>query len=104
MPIRRNASWQERLDERILEALNEEPWSTPDLLAIEVPLDVTENQIRDRCKRLADAEAIDVDLEDGWRVELTGLGKRYLECETDMKYHRRPRWVRVIDEEVLESK
>ena len=102
MTIRQNASWQERLDERILEALDEEPWSTPELLAIEVPLDATENQVRDRCKRLADAELIDLDLEDGWRVELTGLGKRYLEGETDMEYHRRPRWVRTIDTEVFE--
>lgn len=104
MVIRRSASWQEQLDERILEVLDEEPWSTPELLTVEVPLDATDNQVRDRCKRLADAELIDVDLDDGWRLELTKLGKRYLEGETDMRYYRRPRWVRVIDEEVLKGK
>jgi len=90
------------LDERILEVLDKEPWSAPELLAVEVPLDATENQVRDRCKRLADAELIDVDIDDGWRVELTGLGKRYLEGETDMEYHRHPRWVKQINEEIFE--
>jgi len=101
--IRRNARWQRRLDERIPETLDEELLSTPEMLAIESPMDATENQVKDRCNRLADAKLIDVDLEDAWRVELTVLGKRYLEGETDMKYHRWPRWVRTIDAEVLKA-
>ena len=104
MVIRRNASRQEQLDEWILKMLDKEPWSTPKLLAAEVPLDATENQIRDRCKPLADAELIDVDFKDCWRVELTGLRKRYLKGETDMAYQRRPRWIQAIDEKVLKGK
>jgi hypothetical protein len=98
--IRRSARWQGRLDERVLEVLADEPWSTPGILACEVPLDATEGQIRDRCKVLADAELLALDLEDGWRVELTGLGKRYLEGETDMRLYRRPRGVGDIDREM----
>jgi hypothetical protein len=101
--IRRSARWQERLDERILEVLADEPWSTPELLAVEVPIDVTEGQVRDRCKVLADADLLALDLEDGWRVELTGLGKRYLEGETDMRLYRRPRWVGDIDRKLGDS-
>ena len=36
-------------------------------------------------------------------MQLTGLGKRYLERETDMRYHRRPRWVEQIDAEILKN-
>ena len=71
-------------------------------MELKLPIEATETQIRERCMVLADAEIIDVDLEDRWHVELTGLGKRYLEGELDMKYHQRPRWVRIISTEVFE--
>jgi hypothetical protein len=60
MTIRRNASWIQRLDEWILEVLDEEPWSTPSMMELELPIEATEAQIRKWCIVLADAELIAV--------------------------------------------
>ena len=102
MTIRRNASWQERLDERNLEHLDENPHSYPEFIVMESCVSATEAQIRDRCKRLADAELIHIDLND-WRLEICGLGQRYLAGEADVDLYPHPRSVRHIDEELFES-
>jgi len=99
MTIRRNASWQERLDERILEHLAENTHSYPEFIVLESCVSATEAQVRDRCKRLADAELIHIDLND-WRLELDGLGQRYLDGEADVDLYPHPRSVKNIDEEL----
>ena len=65
---------------------------------MESPVSATESQVRDRCKRLADAELIPIDLND-WRLEICGLGQRYLKGEVDVALNPYPRNVRNIDEE-----
>lgn len=102
MTIRRNAGWQDRLDERILEHLNDNLYSYPEFIAMESCVSATEAQIRDRCKLLADVELIHIDLND-WRLEICGLGQRYLEGKTDVEIYPYPRSVKNIDEELSRS-
>jgi hypothetical protein len=98
MGIRLNAPWQDRLDERILELLDEEPWSTPSIMEIELPLDATEAQIKEHCMVLADVELIAVDPRDNWRCELDTRGKLYLDGEIDVEWHPPPRSPRTLQE------
>ncbi|MUV87807.1 hypothetical protein GJ631_14915 [Natronomonas sp. CBA1123] len=100
MTIRRNARWQDRLDERILEHLYDELYSYPEFIAMEPMISVREGTIRDRCKELADAGLIHIDIEDGWRLEICGLGERYLRGEVDVEMFPYPRPVPKIDEEI----
>jgi hypothetical protein len=89
--MRRTARWQRTLDERILEHLYEESWSTPGCMETEPAIDATKAQIRDRCRILADAGLVAVHRDDGWYVELTTLGQQYLEGEADLGLYPRPR-------------
>jgi len=93
-----NAGWQERLDERILELLDDEPWSTPSIMEVELPLDATEGQIRERCLVLADAELIAIDPGDNWRCELETRGKLYLDGKIDVQLYPSPRSPRMLYE------
>lgn len=99
MTIRRNASWQEQLDERILEHLDDHTYSYPEFIALEPCISAPEGIIRDRCKRLADADLIHIDLND-WQLEICGLGERYLRGEADIAVYPYPRSVKHIDEEL----
>ena len=98
MAIRRNASWQERLDERILEVLDDESWSTPSVMVLDVPIEATKAQIQDRCKVLADAGLIAIEPDDGWMIHLKTRGKLYLEGEVDIDLYPSPRSPRTLDE------
>jgi hypothetical protein len=98
MGIRLNAPWQDRLDERILELLDDESWSTPSIMEIELPIDATEAQIKERCMVMADAELIAIEPRDNWRCELETRGKLYLECEIDVDLYPSPRPVTVLEE------
>ncbi|CAI49272.1 homolog to phage PhiH1 repressor protein [Natronomonas pharaonis DSM 2160] len=91
MTIRRNAGWQDRLDERILELLDEEPWSVPGMMTVEIPLNVTEQQIRERCLRMADIGLVSVEPDNGWMVQLTTEGRLYLEGDLDAELYPHPR-------------
>lgn len=98
MTIRRSAGWQRRLDERILERLDDEPWSIPAVLAIELPIEVTTAQVRERCLLLADVGLVAVDPEDAWTVELTTTGRLYLQGEADVGLYPPPRPPAVLRE------
>lgn len=97
MTIRRNASWQDRVDERILELLYDEPWSVPPVMEVELPIEVTENQIRDRCKVLADAGLISIQPSEGWMVEITTQGMLYVDGGADIELYPKPRPPQSID-------
>ena len=97
MTIRKTAQWQQTLDERILEHLADEPWSTPDLMEIVDGIDGTSAQIRDRCRVLADADLVQIYLNQGWNVELTTLGHLYLDGEADIELYPRPRHPRCLE-------
>lgn len=100
MTIRRNARWQQKLDERILECLEEELYSYPSVLTTEPQISAKEGTVRDRCKALADAGLIHIDIEQGWRLEICGEGERYLRGETDVEMFPYPRSVPIIDEQI----
>jgi hypothetical protein len=100
MTIRRNARWQQQLDERILECLEEELYSYPGVLETEPQITAKKGTIRDRCKALADAGLIHIDIEKGWRLEIRGEGERYLRGETDVEMFPYPRSVPIIDEQI----
>ncbi len=98
MTQRRTARWQQALDERILEHLSEESWSTPSTMTVEPSIHATENQIRERCKVLADAELLAIEPDSGWMVQLTTEGQLYLDGELDVELYPRPRSPRQLDE------
>lgn len=92
MTIRKTARWQQTLDERILEHLADEPWSTPELMELVDGIDATPAQVRDRCCRLADVELL------SWRdedkldlIEITTEGQLYLAGELDVELYPEPR-------------
>lgn len=97
MTIRKTANWQQTLDERILEHLDDEPWSTPDLMELVKGIDATAAQVRDRCRVLADAELVAIYETEGWNVELTTLGELYLKGEADIELYPRPRHPRILE-------
>lgn len=69
------------VDERILKLVEDEGWSSPDLLAERLPMRITENQVAERCLLLAHAELLAPIFDETY--ELTGQGQRYLEGEYD---------------------
>ena len=97
MTLRKTARWQQTLDERILEHLADEPWSTPELMVLVDGIDATTTQIRDRCRVLADADLVAIHLNREWIVELTTLGGLYLQGEADIELYPRPRHPSVLE-------
>jgi len=97
MKVRKTARWQQTLDERILEHLSEEPWSTPDLMELVEGIDATPAQLRDRCRVLADADLVAIYEQDSWNVEITTLGELYLNGETDIELYPPPRHPRTLE-------
>lgn len=93
MRIRRTATWMEQLDDRILEHVREEDWSTPSIMASRPWFDASERRIRERCRMLADADLIAPI--SGDMVELTTWGLLYLDGEIDAAHQPSPRPSRV---------
>jgi len=94
MSVRKTADWMCQLDERILEQLDEEPWSSPRVLEREITMDASESRIRERCQMLADADLIEPIHSEMY--ELTTWGRLYLEGEVDARHQPRPRPGRVL--------
>lgn len=92
MNVRRAAEWQQSVDDRILEHLSEEPWSSPRHMASLRSVHATEAQIKDRCCQLADVglvawiddEALDL-------IELKTEGQLYLKGQLDVDLYPDPR-------------
>lgn len=91
MTIRKTAHWQQSIDDRILEHLRDESWSTPKFIANMSHIHATEPQIRDRCRVLADVDLVAFLTEDLDLVELTTWGRQYLEGDVDVELYPRPR-------------
>ncbi len=98
MTIRRTASWQEALDDRILEHLRDEDMSTPSLMSKIAGFHATESQIQERCRVLADADLVGFLTDDMDLVELTTRGQQYLDGEIDVELYPRPRHPRVLEQ------
>lgn len=69
------------LDERILEFISEEGWSSPELMKREGLDSASRNRIAERCEVLATAGLIGPI--HGDQYELTALGRMYLEGKID---------------------
>jgi len=76
------------LDERILEHIKENGWSTPKMMAQERGFPGAEGVISDRCKRLHYAELLDPIHNEMY--EITVEGRLYLEGELDARHRPRP--------------
>jgi hypothetical protein len=92
MNVRRAADWQRSVDDRILEHLAEEPWSSPRHMTSLPSVHATEAQVRDRCCRLADVGLVAwIDDETLDLIELTTEGRLYLDGELDVDLYPDPR-------------
>jgi len=58
MTIRKTARWQQCMDDRILEHLRDENYSTALQMSIMDEINATENQAQERCHVLADANLV----------------------------------------------
>ncbi|APW99377.1 hypothetical protein CHINAEXTREME_17070 [Halobiforma lacisalsi AJ5] len=88
MKQRHSASWMEQLDDRILEHLDEEPWSSVSVMASRSCFRASKARIRERCQMLARAGLIAPVHHDMY--EITTWGIRYLEGEIDADHQPRP--------------
>jgi predicted transcriptional regulator len=95
--MRKTATWMRWLDERLLEHLQENGWSTPSLIA-EHPnfedREVSRGRIRERLQMLADAGLVGREHEDVY--EITRSGQLYLEGEIDAEHRPDPRRERIL--------
>ncbi|NLV06116.1 hypothetical protein GOC83_08240 [Haloarcula rubripromontorii] len=97
MTIRKTARWQQSIDDRILEHLRDDSWSTASQMAKIDRIHATEAQIQDRCRVLADADLVAFLTEDQDLVELTTEGEQYLEGEVDVELYPHPRHPRLME-------
>ena len=85
-----------QLDDRILERLDEDGWSSPSVLAADSEFDASEDRIRERCLCLADAELIAPIARRMY--DITQWGQLYLEGELDAEHQPTPTVHRVLPE------
>jgi hypothetical protein len=90
MSHRLPAGWMCTLDERILEFVEEEPLSGPNLMASVMRFDASERRIRERCRMLAQAGLVAPVMGDYGMYEITRAGERYLEGDLDAEHQPRP--------------
>lgn len=83
----------QQLDERILEHIRDEGWSSPSVMATHHLFNyASEARIRERCRALSYADLLAPI--SGDMVELTTWGQLYLEGELDAEHQPRPpAWV-----------
>ena len=91
MTIRKTARWQQSIDDRILEHLRDESWSSAGIMSKKSGIHATEAQVRERCRVLADVDLVAFLTDDMDLVELTTTGKQYLDGEVDVELYPRPR-------------
>jgi len=96
MSMRKSEHWMKQLDERILEHLDTEGWSTPFIMAREAGFEASVGHIKERCARLQYVGFIYP--MHGDMFELTTDGRLYLEGEIDAQYRPWPSTERVLKE------
>jgi hypothetical protein len=95
--VRKQAAWMRKLDERILEHLDENGESNPMTMAEDPRFEdmgASSGQIRERCIQLAEARLVGVTGR-GW-FDVTTWGQQYLDGEVDARHQPRPRPGRVL--------
>jgi len=80
---RKPAKWMVPLDERILEILKAEGWSSPRYIAQKVSLRASVGRVRERCRMLTYAQMIEPLTRQFQNYDITGYGLRYLEGRLD---------------------
>ncbi len=87
--FRRSATWMQQLDDRILEYIEEEGWSTPKIMSQESEFrDASRARLEERCRGLVYAGLLAPI--SGDMVELTTWGRLYLDGELDADHQPRP--------------
>jgi hypothetical protein len=94
MEGRKSAYWMKQIDERILETLDREGWSTPELMSQKRAFNVSPGQIWERCEMLRYVGFVDTVHDDMY--ELTTDGQLYLEGRIDARYRPKPTVDRVL--------
>lgn len=88
MGMRKSVFWMKQLDERILEHLDAEGWSTPFIMSREPGFTASPGHIKERLQMLQYAELV-YPLH-GDMYELTTDGRLYLEGRIDARYRPWP--------------
>lgn len=78
------------LDERILECLSDDPWSTPRHMSRAVNLTASRGRVEERCLMLSQVGLVAPIFEDSNMYEITHEGQEYLEGELDVENRPRP--------------
>ncbi len=76
------------LDDRILEHLNENSWSSPGVIASKPDFRVSESRIKERCEMLVWSGLVAPIHQDIYEITIWGM--RYLEGEIDAAHQPRP--------------
>ncbi|QFU83369.1 hypothetical protein GCU68_12885 [Natronorubrum aibiense] len=87
---RKPARWMCTLDERILEHLSEDPWSTPKYMSRAIKLTASRGRVEERCLMLSQVGLIAPIFNDSNMYEITGEGEEYLDGELDAENRPRP--------------
>jgi len=75
------------LDERIMEYLDREGWSTARLIEQATSMNASENRVDERLRMLSQAGLVAPIVDDLDMFELTGEGRRYLDGDLDAAEH-----------------
>lgn len=78
------------LDERILEHLSEDSWSTPRHMSRVMRFDASRGRVAERCRMLSQVGLIAPIYEGSNMYEITGEGLEYLSGELDVEHRPRP--------------
>lgn len=83
--IRKSGTWQCALDDRILEVLQTEELSSPELISQELSADASSRRVLERCRVLAHAGLVVpiIDDADAEFYEITEWGELYLDVEVN---------------------
>jgi len=90
--MRKSGQWMQQLDERILEHLSEQSWSTPQLMAQDrmfEDLQASESRIRERCHEMTNRELVEPFSTHSEMYEITTWGLAYLRGQLDADKLRR---------------
>lgn len=87
---RKPARWMCTLDERILEWLSEDSWSTPRHMSRAVNLTASRGRVEERCQLLSQVGLAAPIFEDSQMYEITYEGEEYLAGELDVEKRPTP--------------
>jgi hypothetical protein len=86
MTDRKAARWMCTLDERIIEHLQDDSWSTPHHISRVIKFNASRDRVDERCKVLTRAGLIAPIYEDANLYEITSEGQQYLRGELDAEH------------------